>query len=207
MSVAKALLTGLLALIALAAAARVRSRLRPRPFPPWMTPILESPLRRLFFSRDETLARCGLAPGLRVLEVGPGAGYLTEKAAGQVRPGGRLVCLDVQMEMLRKVRARSIDPPPGLVCASGSQLPFRDDAFDLVFLVTVLGEIPDKAAALREYARILRPRGVLAVTEALPDPDYIRTPALERMARGAGFVSQRRIASRTHYTYRFTRPA
>ena len=65
-------------------------------------------------------------------------------------------------------------------------MPLRDGAFDLAFLVSVLGEIPDRRAAMQEYARILRPGGTLAVTEALPDPDYVRTPVLRRLAADAG---------------------
>jgi len=55
-------------------------------------------------------------------------------------------------------RARLGPRTPWLVQASGSQLPFRDGVFDRSFLVTVLGEIPDKRGALAEQARVLRPQ-------------------------------------------------
>lgn len=48
----------------------------------------------------------------------------------------------------------------------------------MVVMVSVLGEIPDRTAALRECARVLRADGLVAVTEALPDPDL--TPAARR---------------------------
>jgi len=70
------------------------------------------------------------------------------------------VCIDLQREMLRKVRARLGPRTLWLVQASGSQLRFRDGVFDRSFLVTVLGEIPDKRGALAEQACVR----VLAVT-------------------------------------------
>jgi len=145
----------------------------------------------------------GIAPGMRVLEVGPGDGYLTLAAIDRISTGGRLVCLDVQLAMLHKLRRALSSRAPALVCASGSQLPFRSQAFDLVFLSHVLGEIPDGAGALTEYARVLRPGGTLAVTEGLPDPDFIRSGHLVRMARLAGFVPAERLGRALHYTQRF----
>src|SRR3972149_8483353 len=113
-------------------------RRSPRPFPPWMTPLLHSPLRRRSFSPEAAAQRPGVAPGMSVLEVGPGDGYLTVAAIDRTTPGGRLICLDVQLAMLRKLRKALGSRTPPLVCASGSQLPFRSRAFDLVFLSHVL---------------------------------------------------------------------
>ena len=195
------LLWVLLAVVAFAVALRAHSLISPRAFPPWLTPMLEGPWR----NREAILDRCGVAPGERVLEVGPGAGFISQRAAARVGTGGRLVCLDLQMAMLRKVRGR-IGDAAGLVQASGSQLPFREAAFDRAFLVTVLGEIPDKPGALAELRRVLRPGGELAVEEGLPDPDYIRTPVLRRLAQQAGFTPGARLGGWARYTQRFARP-
>jgi ubiquinone/menaquinone biosynthesis C-methylase UbiE len=199
---ARILLWLLAGAIALAVVARLRSKLHPRAFPPWLTPILESPWRE----PARILERSGLAPGERVLEVGPGAGYLSQFALERLGASGRLVCLDLQIAMLRKVRARLGARTPGLVQASGSALPFRDGVFDRSFLVSVLGEIPDPAAALAEQARVLRPGGVLAVTEGIPDPDYVRGPVLLRLADGAGLRPAERFGSWVQYTQRLVRP-
>jgi ubiquinone/menaquinone biosynthesis C-methylase UbiE len=165
-----------------------------------MTPILEMPWR----NRDRSLERCGLRPGERVLEIGPGAGWISEAALEKLGPSGRLVCLDVQIEMLRKVRAR-LGRRPALVCASGSQLPFRDGAFDRAFLMHVLGEIPDKAGAAAELHRVIRPGGELALEEGLPDPDYIRSPLLCTLVTAAGFRTGERFGSWANYVHRFAR--
>jgi SAM-dependent methyltransferase len=178
-------------------------RRAPRPFPSWLTPLLHSPLRKRAFSPEAAARRHGVAPGMNVLEVGPGDGYLTVAAVERSGPGGRHVCLDVQLAMLRKLRRALGARTPALVCASGSQLPFRAGSFDLVFLSHVLGEIPDREGALREYARVLQPNGTLAVTEGLPDPDFIRCARLVRMAHGAGFRPGERFGRTLHYTQRF----
>jgi ubiquinone/menaquinone biosynthesis C-methylase UbiE len=57
-----------------------------------------------------------------------------------------------------------------------------------VYLITVLGELPDRAAALAEVRRVLRPGGRLSVSEQLPDPDYITPRALRSELSTAGFI-------------------
>ena len=72
-------------------------------------------------------------------------------------------------------------------------------------MVAAFGEIPDKQGAVREYARVLRPRGILAVTEHIPDPGYTRPSALCRLIAPLGFTPERCLGRRVSYTYRFTR--
>lgn len=178
-------------------------RRSPRPFPPWMTPFLRAPWRWRFFSPEVAAERHGLGVGMTVLEVGPADGYLTLGALDRVTPGGRLVCLDLQPGMLRKLRRAMGTRTPPLICASGSRLPFRSGSFDAVFLAHVLGEIPDRSSALAECARVLRPNGTLAITEGVPDPDFIRQPRLVSMALAAGFHAGKRHGRALHYTQRF----
>jgi ubiquinone/menaquinone biosynthesis C-methylase UbiE len=188
-------------LLAIVVVARLRSRLAPSAFPPWLTPILAAPYR----NRTRILERAGLRLGERVLEIGPGAGWITERAVERLGDSGRLVCLDLQSEMLRKVRNRLGARTPALVQASGSRLPFRDGAFDRAFLIHVLGEIPDKPAAVAELHRVIRSGGELAVEEGLPDPDYIRTAVLGELVSSAGFRTGERFGGWADYTQRFSR--
>jgi ubiquinone/menaquinone biosynthesis C-methylase UbiE len=183
----------------------VRRRASPSPFPPWLTPILHVPWRRLYFSPEMAADRHGLTAGMRVLEIGPGDGYLTRAAVNRVGPDGQVVCLDIQLPMLKKLRAALGRATPPLVCASGSQLPFRAAVFDAAYLVHVLGEIPDQTGALRECARVLRLDGTLAITEGLPDPDFIRSSRLIAVASSAGLHPAQRQGRGIHYTQRFRR--
>ena len=64
----------LVAVVAIGAAVYAVKHIHPFAFPVWLTPLLEAPPRRLFFDRERAVERIGLAPGMRVLEIGPGAG-------------------------------------------------------------------------------------------------------------------------------------
>ncbi|MHC4073444.1 MAG: class I SAM-dependent methyltransferase, partial [Planctomycetota bacterium] len=65
---------------------------------------------------------------------------------------------------------------------------YQDDVFDVVFLVTVLGEVGNLPGCLHELRRVLRPGGVLSITEQLPDPDFISSKRLQWLIEPAGFL-------------------
>jgi ubiquinone/menaquinone biosynthesis C-methylase UbiE len=87
------------------------------------------------------------------------------------------------------------------------QLPFGDGELDLVYLITVLPEIPDQGKALCEISRVLKPGGVLAVGELLFDPDYPLKTTTVRRCQGAGFQLQEIQDNFWSYTARFIKPA
>jgi SAM-dependent methyltransferase len=148
-------------------------------------------------------------PGERILEVGPGTGYYTLDVAEWVRPDGEVDILDLQQEMLDhtmrradELRLTNINPTQ----SDATSLPYEDDIYDGAFLVTVLGEIPDQDAALRELARVLKPGGRLVVGELLGDPHYVRLAPLRLRASGAGLSYERRVGSSLGYFARFFKP-
>ncbi len=199
------LLLVLLILGLIIALVRLRSLRRPRAFPSWAAWLLDSSARRLFFRRSRVIESARIEPGMRVLEIGSGNGYVSESVAETIGRDGSLVCLDIQPAMLSKVRSRRIDPAPVLVCASADSLPFQDRYFDLVLMVCVLGETPDKVAVFRACKRVLRSGGTLAITEALPDPDYVRARVMRSIAASAGFEPGNRLGNVIQSTHCFTR--
>jgi ubiquinone/menaquinone biosynthesis C-methylase UbiE len=149
-----------------------------------------------FITRDKLRDALGPEAGERVLEIGPGTGYYTCDIAEWVGESGNVEIFDIQQEFLdhamRRVAERglaNVHPSRG----DAQALPFEDDAFDACVLITVLGEIPDQNAGLREIARVLRPDGRLVVGELALDPHYVTPGALERRAQAAGL----RLAGRT----------
>jgi len=74
-------------------------------------------------------------------------------------------------------------------------------------LVTVLGEIPDKVAALRDLHRSLRPGGVLSVTEVLPDPHYQTVARVREPAAEGGFDESQVVRGWFSFTINLTKPA
>jgi SAM-dependent methyltransferase len=183
-------------------------RIFPAPMPGFAAPTLDTACRRRHFSPEVAAERHGLGPGMRVLEIGPGIGYLTGAAAERIGPHGRLVSLDLQLSLLTKLRDRLGPATPPLVRGDATRLPFRGASFDLVYLSSVLGEIPDKPGAMREFGRVLRSGGTLAVSEEIIfDPDYVRLPVARRLAAGAGFAPGEYFGQRFRYTQRFVAPA
>jgi ubiquinone/menaquinone biosynthesis C-methylase UbiE len=137
-----------------------------------------------------TLDRIGFRPGEKVLEIGPGPGRLLIPAAQRVTPGGEVVGIDIQPKMVERLRrnaekARITNATVILGDATQPHVP--EATFDLAFLCTVLGEIPDRSAALTHCYRALKPGGRLSVTEMMLDPHYQRRAAVQRLAEGAGF--------------------
>lgn len=139
------------------------------------------------------------ATGERILEIGPGTGYYTFDmarwvGAGQDGPSGAgragtVEIFDLQQEFLdhvmRGAAERGIDnvvPTQG----DATALPYEDGSMDAVVLTAVLGEIPDRAAALREIRRVLAPGGHLVVGELFGDPHFTTLASLKRQASAAG---------------------
>ena len=172
---------------------RFRGRLEPRPCPFSGKGILELRIRTLLASPRSVVGAFGLAAGDRVLEIGPGTGYYSVEAARRVGQAGRLICLEIQREMALAVRQRltAAGHSSGCVLQGDARvIPVRNGSMDHVFLVAVLGEIPNRREALAEIYRVLRPGGRLSVSEQLPDPDFVTPRALRRELRAAGFVEQ-----------------
>lgn len=148
-------------------------------------------------------------PGERMLEIGPGIGIHSLPIASALRPDGVLDVLDVQQAMLADLARRAANAGVTNIAArqgDARTLPYGDNTFDAAYLVTVLGEIPDEMAALRELRRVLKPSGRLVVGEFFLDPDFIRLPVLKQQAVDAGLVFERSTGSAPVYFAAF-RPA
>jgi ubiquinone/menaquinone biosynthesis C-methylase UbiE len=90
--------------------------------------------------------------------------------------------------------------------ADASHLPVGNGSIDCAFLVTVLPEIPDRKGALKELRRVLKPGGVLSITEEFLDPDYPLARTTIRWAEEAGFELEERHGNWWIYTLNFRKP-
>jgi ubiquinone/menaquinone biosynthesis C-methylase UbiE len=99
----------------------------------------------------------------RALEVGAGTGYfsLNLLRAGVVE---QAVATDISPGMLDVLSASAVELSVEVETAAceATELPFADGSFDLVVGHAVLHHLPDLDAAFREFARVLRPGGVVA---------------------------------------------
>ena len=145
-------------------------------------------------------------PGERVLEIGPGTGYYTLDLAEWVGPEGAIEIFDIQQEMLDHTMRRASETGIGNVIPTqgdATELPYSDDIFDSVVLITVLGEIPDPDAALREIRRVLRPGGRLVVGELFGDPHFTTHNSLCERCIRAGLAPEGRSGNWFAYFARF----
>ncbi len=160
-------------------------------------------------TRDRLREVLAPRPGERVLEVGPGTGYYTLDVADWVGPDGKVEILDVQSEMLEHTMGRAIEGGIDNVVptqADATAMPYEDACFDAAFLVTVLGEVPDQDAALRELARVLKPGGRLVVGELMGDPHYVAIKPMRLRAAGAGLEFETRSGNALGFFARFSKP-
>ena len=188
-----ALVVTLLVLIGGAITLCVVWRVASLPCPWWLVPLLENPYFQVVAGAELLMNRAGIGPGMSVLDAGCGPGRMTVPISRRVGDTGRVVAFDLQPRMLRRLQRRIADHGIANVETvlgklGEGRLPAA--AFDVAVLVTVLGEIPDKAGALAEIRDALRAGGVLSVTEVLPDPHYQSLARVRALAAASGMHEQ-----------------
>lgn len=171
--------------------------------------LLDTPLRKLVLSPQKLADHLRLKPDARVLEIGTGPGYFSGEIARRI-PDGHLTLLDIQYEMLGKNRRklqRAGITNAGWVQASASVLPLAAEVFDVVFLVTVLGEIPEPCDCLHAIRPVLRPEGLLSITEMKGDPDALGREEVRDLANRCGFTPLETFSLSKGFTSNFRRTA
>ncbi len=143
-----------------------------RQFPVSKAHRLDSPERLLWLPPAEVIAALAVRPGETVADIGAGTGYFSLPLARAVGAKGKVYAVDAQPEMLELLRQKiKGDGPSNLetIAARADCIPLPDAGCNLVFLANVWHEFADRAAVLRESARILRPGGRIAILDWRPD--------------------------------------
>jgi ubiquinone/menaquinone biosynthesis C-methylase UbiE len=189
---------------------RVASRRHSVPCPVWLRWLVEldNPLTKT--NRAAVIVqRLDLQPGMAVLDVGCGPGRLTIPIARRVGQQGEVVAMDIQAGMLHraqeKARAANLTNIRFLEAGLGEGKLGRNQ-FDRSLLVTVLGEIPDREAALREILDALKPGGILSVTEIIFDPHFQSRHTVARLAHSVGFREKALHGNRIAFTLNLEKP-
>ena len=189
---------------------RLASRRRNLPCPSWLRWLVEidNPFTRT--NRAAVIVEnLAVSPGMTVLDAGCGPGRLTIPLARSVGPSGRVVAMDIQQGMLARAEARAgaagLANVEFLAAGLGAgKLP--GNGFDRAVLVTVLGEIPDRGAALAELFSALKPGGLLAVVEGIYDPHFQTRATVIHLAAAAGFREVAFFGHRFAYCVHFEKP-
>lgn len=126
----------------------------------------------LYPVRDHVLDRAGLRLGDTLLDVGTGDGLIAFGALDRLGGTGQVIFSDISRDLLDHCRA--VAEAEGLagrcrfVLASAASLDgIADASADVVTTRSVLIYVKDKAAALREFSRVLRPGGRASLFEPI----------------------------------------
>lgn len=112
--------------------------------------------------RGQALKRAGLAPGMRILDVGVGTGLVAREAAEIVGDARLVAGIDPCQGMIEEAKV-----PAGvhLVLGRAEEIPFPDASFDFLSMGYALRHISDLSVAFREFYRVLKPGGRICLLE------------------------------------------
>jgi len=125
-----------------------------------------SEMRKAFFSeaiREKAFAAVNLEAGKLAADIGAGAGFISLALADM---GVKVIAVDQSEAMLSELRNKQtqgeeIDCRPG----DAEQLPIENESVDYAFANMSLHHVESPAAAIKEMARILKPKGMLVITD------------------------------------------
>ena len=160
-----------------------------RIFDPKSAHKLEDPERLRWLPPRAVIEHLYLVGGMSIADIGAGTGFFALPFARAIGPGGTLFAVDLQPEMLGLLRAKLRDPaaPQNIVVSQGAAtrtgLPHA--SCDLAFFANIWHELDDPSAALDEAARILRPKGRIAILDWRPDTPHPPGPPTDHRIAAA----------------------
>ena len=134
---------------------------------------------------DLLMTALALKPGMVVADIGAGTGYLSRRMAAAVAPGGRVLAVDVQPEMIRMLQdlartsgLRNIEPRLG----TETDVKLRAASVDLAIMVDVYHELAFPYEVLASIVRALKPGGQLVFVEYRAEDAQVPIKALHKMS-------------------------
>lgn len=167
----------------------------------------------MFSDPQHNIEQLGLSDGAIVADLGAGSGFYSLAAAGAVAPRGKVFAVDVQRDLLRRLKAeanrqhiRNIDMIAGdLEKLGGSKV--KESLCDVVIASNILFMVEDKKTFLLETKRILKQGGRLLIVDWSasfgqmgPHPDHVvyKDDAI-KLAKAAGYDFEREIHAGSHH--------
>jgi ubiquinone/menaquinone biosynthesis C-methylase UbiE len=138
---------------------------------------------------EKLVDHAAIQPGERVLDVGCGTGIVARTAASRTGEHGAVTGLDLNPDMLEVARSASSAVNPSIDWKQGAaeELPLARSSFDVVLSQQAFQFLEDRAKALEEMRRVLRPEG-RAVFSVLRSVEHNHTyrPLIEAFRRHGG---------------------
>ena len=167
----------------------------------------------MFSDPQKNIEQCGIQAGMEIADLGAGSGFYTIAAGKALISTGRVYAIDVQKELLTKIKNTAV--AQGLYNVeviwgdiekpSGTHL--RESSIDLALLTNILFQLDNKQDVLSEVKRILKPGGRVLVVDWSdsfggigPEPKKVvlKTSAVEMFEKN-GFHLDREIDAGSHH--------
>lgn len=167
----------------------------------WKFPFMQE------YQAEALIRRLDLKSGMTVIDVGCGPGRLTIPIALAVGPTGKVLAVDIQEGMLNRVRKRAneagcqnIDFLQTEAGSVSGYLP--ENSVDRALMVTMFGEIPKRMRrkTMQEIYELLKPGGLLSITETIYDPHYKFASTVLDLAQSCGFEEKSQFGHAFTYT-------
>jgi len=163
------------------------------------------PIRNVFLSPRQLIKRIELQEDSTILELGPGPGYFSVPVAKELKRG-RLYLADIQQEMMdyarKRLLKRRLFNTEYYLC-DGKTFAFKDNYFDIIFMVTVIGEVENKDDYIKEFFRMLKLGGILSISELAGDPDKMSIEELKILIEQHNFQFYKVYGNNRNFTINF----
>ncbi len=176
--------------------------------------VIMTPLQTANFAHPpRNVVAMEIEPGMTVADFGAGSGAYVLAIAERLAHSGHVYAIDVQQELLRRIKNEShkrgyknveivwsdLDRPHGSKLA--------DHFCDRVLISNLLFQVEDKATLLQEAYRILRPHGLLIIVDWSESfggmgphkKDVVNKDQAIKLAKHAGFESLRDFDAGAHH--------
>lgn len=146
---------------------------------------LERPERQEEERTDLLIDALKLQPGETVADIGAGTGYISEKMARRVLPGGTVYAVEIQQEMLdlltRKMKLMGLENVRG-VLGTNTDPRLPEGKVDLIIMVDVYHEFDRPYEMTESMVRALKPGGRLVFVEYRKEDPSIPIKEVHKLA-------------------------
>lgn len=121
-------------------------------------------IRRLLSPPEELISKLDVGADDVIVDFGCGPGFFTIPLAKVAR---KVVGIDVSPRMLEKAASNASKSKVTVefVRSDGTEIRLADESVDIILLYHVFHEVEERSKVLREFLRIMRPSGRLAIVE------------------------------------------